>query len=51
MIDVYTWTTGNGRKVPIFLEEAGTDYRLHMVDIHSGERPHLEYWNRLDRLC
>ena len=21
MIDVYTWTTGNGRKVPIFLEE------------------------------
>ena len=38
MIDVYTWTTGNGRKVPIFLEESGTPYRLHMVDIHSGEQ-------------
>ena len=36
MIDVYTWTTGNGRKVPIFLEETGTPYRLHMVDIHNG---------------
>lgn len=36
MIDVYTWTTGNGRKVPIFLEEAGLPYRLHMVDINKG---------------
>ena len=36
MIDVYTWTTGNGRKIPIFLEETGTPYRLHMVDIHNG---------------
>ena len=36
MIDVYTWTTGNGRKVPIFLEETGTPYRMHMVDIHNG---------------
>jgi GST-like protein len=36
MIDVYTWTTGNGRKVPIFLEETGTPYTLHMVDIHNG---------------
>ena len=34
MIGVYTWTTGNGRKVPIFLEETGLPYRLHMVDIH-----------------
>jgi GST-like protein len=38
VIDVYTWTTGNGRKVPIFLEESGTPYRLNMVDIHSGEQ-------------
>jgi GST-like protein len=40
VIDVYTWTTGNSRKIPIFLEEAGVPYRLHMVDIHSGEQ-----WN------
>ena len=43
MIDVYTWTTGNSRKVPIFLEEAGLPYRLHMVDIHSGEQWNPEF--------
>ncbi|MPZ38029.1 MAG: glutathione S-transferase family protein [Rhizobiales bacterium] len=43
MIDVYTWTTGNGRKVPIFLEETGTPYRLHMVDIHNGEQHAPEF--------
>ena len=37
MIDVYTWTTGNSRKIPIFLEETALPYRLHMVDIHKGE--------------
>jgi GST-like protein len=38
VIDVYTWTTGNGRKVPIFLEETGQPYRLHMVNIRAGEQ-------------
>ena len=38
MIDVYTWTTGNGRKIPIFLEETGLPYRLHMVNIRTGEQ-------------
>jgi glutathione S-transferase len=38
VIDLYTWTTGNGRKVPIFLEETGTPYRMIMVDIHSCEQ-------------
>src|SRR5215468_4068535 len=38
VIDVYTWTTGNSRKVPIFLEEAGVPYRLHMVNIRTGEQ-------------
>ena len=38
MIDVYTWTTGNSRKIPIFLEEAGLPYRLHMVNIRTGEQ-------------
>jgi GST-like protein len=36
VIDVYTWTTGNGRKVPIFLEETGLPYKLHMIDIRNG---------------
>jgi GST-like protein len=38
VIDVYTWTTGNSRKIPIYLEEAEVPYRLHMVDIHNGEQ-------------
>ncbi len=38
MIDVYTWTTGNGRKVQIFLEETGLPYRLHMVNIREKEQ-------------
>jgi GST-like protein len=38
VIDVYTWTTGNGRKIPIFLEETGLPYRLHMVNIRTGEQ-------------
>jgi glutathione S-transferase len=38
VIDVYTWTTGNSRKVPIFLEEAEVPYRLHMVNIRTGDQ-------------
>ena len=33
MIDVYSWTTGNARKVFIMLEETGSDYRVHPVNI------------------
>ncbi|APX88435.1 glutathione S-transferase [Brevirhabdus pacifica] len=38
MIDLYTWTTPNGRKVSILLEELGLDYCVHPVDIGSGEQ-------------
>ncbi|OSP55949.1 glutathione S-transferase family protein [Pseudoruegeria sp. SK021] len=33
MIDLYTWTTPNGRKVSILLEELGVDYTVHPIDI------------------
>lgn len=36
MIDLYTWTTPNGRKVSILLEEMGADYEAHGVDIGAG---------------
>lgn len=36
MIDLYTWTTPNGRKVSILLEELGLDYTAHAVDIGTG---------------
>ena len=29
MIDLYTWTTPNGRKASIMLEEVGLPYRVH----------------------
>jgi GST-like protein len=43
VIDVHTWTTGNSRKIPIFLEEAEVPYRLHMVDIRNGEQFKAEF--------
>jgi GST-like protein len=38
MIDLYTWTTPNGRKVSIMLEETGLAYTAHAVDITAGEQ-------------
>ncbi|MCC5883015.1 MAG: glutathione S-transferase N-terminal domain-containing protein [Halomonas sp.] len=38
MIDFWTWTTPNGRKVSILLEELGLPYRVHSVDITQGEQ-------------
>jgi GSH-dependent disulfide-bond oxidoreductase len=38
MFDLYTWTTPNGRKLSIMLEECGLDYEVHPVDITRGEQ-------------
>ena len=38
MIDLYTWTTPNGRKVSILLEELGVEYAVHGVNIGQGEQ-------------
>lgn len=38
MIDLWTWTTPNGRKVSIMLEELGLPYRTHAVDITNREQ-------------
>lgn len=38
MIDLYTWTTPNGRKVSIALEELGLPYTVHSIDIGKGEQ-------------
>ena len=38
MIDLYTWSTPNGRKVSIMLEECGLPYRTHPVDIGKGQQ-------------
>lgn len=38
MIDLYYWTTPNGHKITIFLEEAGVPYRIVPVNIAKGEQ-------------
>lgn len=38
MIDLYTWSTPNGRKASIMLEELGLPYTVHPVDIGKGEQ-------------
>ena len=43
MIDLYTWTTPNGRKVSILLEELGIEYRVHTIDISKGDQFSAEF--------
>ena len=38
MIDLYYWTTPNGHKITIFLEETGLPYTIHAVNIGKGEQ-------------
>ncbi|HEY9734788.1 MAG TPA: glutathione S-transferase N-terminal domain-containing protein [Trichocoleus sp.] len=38
MIELYTFTTPNGRKPAILLEETGLPYTTHKVDISKGEQ-------------
>ena len=38
MIDLYTWTTPNGRKASIALEELGLPYTTHPIDIGKDEQ-------------
>src|SRR5665213_2946527 len=43
VIDLYTWTTPNGRKASIMLEEIGLPYKVHAIDISKDEQfaPHF----------
>ncbi len=43
MIELYTWSTPNGRKVSIMLEECGLPYRVHKIDIGKGDQFTPEY--------
>ncbi|WP_026359376.1 glutathione S-transferase N-terminal domain-containing protein [Sphingomonas sp. PR090111-T3T-6A] len=38
MLVLHSWTTPNGRKVPILLEELGLAYEIHFVDISKNEQ-------------
>jgi GST-like protein len=43
MIDLYYWTTPNGHKITIFLEEAGLPYTIIPIDIGKGEQFKKEF--------
>ncbi len=43
MIDCYYWTTPNGHKVTIFLEESGLEYQIHPINIGKGEQFAAEF--------
>jgi GSH-dependent disulfide-bond oxidoreductase len=38
MIDLYYWTTPNGHKISIFLEEAELPYTIHAINIAKGDQ-------------
>jgi GST-like protein len=38
MIELHTWTTPNGRKVSVMLEECGLPYTVHKVNIGQNEQ-------------
>jgi len=43
VIDLYTWTTPNGRKVSIMLEELALPYRVHAINIGKNDQFKPEY--------
>ena len=38
MIDLYTWSTPNGRKISILLEELGIEYKVFPINIMKNEQ-------------
>lgn len=43
MIDLYTWTVPNGRKISIALEEMGLPYEAHAINLGQREQKSPEY--------
>lgn len=43
MIDLHYWTTPNGHKISIFLEESGLPYEVHPVNIGQGDQFQPEF--------
>lgn len=48
MLDLYSWTTPNGDKIHIMLEETGLEYRAIPVNIGAGEQ-HTDSFKALNR--
>jgi GST-like protein len=46
-IDLYTWPTPNGQKIPIMLEECALSYEIHPVNMLKGEQ-HADAYVKLN---
>ncbi len=49
MIELHYWTTPNGHRITIFLEESGLPYRIVPVNISAGDQfadPNAELANQ-----
>src|ERR1700681_1671484 len=44
MIELHYWTTPNGHKITMFLEEAGGEYKIVPVNIGKGQQFKPEFW-------
>ena len=43
MIELYSWTTPNGHKIHIMLEETGLPYRVHKINLGAKEQSTPEF--------
>jgi GST-like protein len=43
MIELYSWTTPNGHKIHIMLEETGLPYRVHKINLGAKEQTAPDY--------
>jgi GST-like protein len=43
VIDLYTWSTPNGYKISVMLEELGLPYTVHPINLGKGEQKRPEY--------
>src|ERR1043166_4663289 len=48
MIELYTWTTPNGRKVSIMLEECGLPYNVHKINIGTNKEQFAPEYLRIN---
>ena len=43
MMELYYWTTPNGHKITMFMEESGLDYVMKLIDIRKGDQFNSEF--------
>ena len=49
MIDLHYWSTPNGHKITIFLEETGLEYKIFPVNIGKGDQFKPDFLQEIGR--